>query len=241
MRSPARHRHGLPDPRAFPIVDGSGGRDERDDSQVTRIDAIEVHSALNDGTAVVLRTIRPDDAPLIRDGIAKLSAESRYLRFFSAAPVLPDAVVHRLAEVDGHDHLAWGAICSDCPDRPPIGAVHAVRYRHDGPAGEFSVAVLDDFQGLGLARMMTAALLFQCRAEGLATLDVHMLCENDAARNLVKSMGAQWTSESAGVAEYRLDVAGAIAALRAETNAIGVQDVFRTLEREGDAIGEGND
>ena len=55
-----------------------------------RIEDIVVHCALNDGTAVRLRTITPDDAPLIREGIAKLSAESRYLRFFSPAPVLPE-------------------------------------------------------------------------------------------------------------------------------------------------------
>ena len=71
-----------------------------------RIEDIVVHCALNDGTAVRLRTITPDDAPLIREGIAKLSAESRYLRFFSPAPVLPDAVVQKLADVDGHDHIA---------------------------------------------------------------------------------------------------------------------------------------
>ena len=120
--------------------------------------------------------------------------------------------------------------CSDCPGRPAIGSVHAVRYRHDGPAGEFSIAVLDEFQGRGLARMMTAALLVHCRAEELGVLDVHILSENVAARNLVKSMGAEWAGESAGVAEYRLDVATAIEALRADRDAPGVQDVLRTLE-----------
>lgn len=197
-----------------------------------RIEDVAVHSALNDGTAVCLRTITPDDAPLIRDGIAKLSAESRYLRFFSPAPVLPDAVVRKLADVDGHDHIAWGAICSECPGRPPIGAVHAVRHRAGGPVGEFSIAVLDEFQGQGLARMMTAALLVHCRAEGLGTLDVHMLSENAAARRLVKSLGAAWAGETAGVADYKLDVAAAIDALRADAGAPGVQDVRRALEGE---------
>lgn len=197
-----------------------------------RIEDVAVHSALNDGTAVCLRTITPDDAPLIRDGIAKLSAESRYLRFFSPAPVLTDAVVRKLADVDGHDHIAWGAICSECPGRPPIGAVHAVRHRAGGPVGEFSIAVLDEFQGQGLARMMTAALLVHCRAEGLGTLDVHMLSENAAARRLVKSLGAAWAGETAGVADYKLDVAAAIDALRADAGAPGVQDVLRALEGE---------
>lgn len=217
------------------------GTDGQANGRIGRIEDIAVHCALNDGTAVCLRTITPDDAPLIREGIAKLSAESRYLRFFSPAPVLPDAVVQRLADVDGHNHIAWGAICSDCPGQPPIGAVHAVRHRHDGPVGEFSVAVLDAFQGQGLARMMTAALLVHCRAEGLEILDVHMLSENAAARRLVKSLGAAWAGESAGVAEYRLDVAAGIEALRADGDAPGVREVLQTLEDAGTGAGAHTD
>lgn len=193
------------------------------------VDDIVVHSVLNDGTPVSLRPIAPSDEERIREGIAKLSAESRYLRFFSAAPVLPDAVVRRLAAVDGHDHIGWGAICSACPGHPAIGAVHAVRYCHDEPAGEFSIAVLDEFQGKGLARMLAAALLLQCLAEDLLRLDVHMLSENEAARRLVKSLGAQWKSESAGVAEYALDVAAGIASLRADPDVPGVEDVFSAI------------
>lgn len=203
-------------------ADGAGRR--------RRIEDVAIHSRLNDGTAVCLRTITPDDGPLIRDGIAKLSAESRYLRFFSPAMSLPDAVIERLVDVDGHDHIAWGAICSSCPDRPAIGAVHAVRHRADGPVGEFSVAVLDAFHGQGLARMMTAALLAHCLEEGLVELDVHMLSENDAARRLVKALGASWAGESAGVAEYRLDVAAGLAALRSDPDAPGVGDVLAALD-----------
>lgn len=190
---------------------------------------IVVHSRLADGTAVCLRTITPDDAPLLRAGIAALSTESRYLRFFSPAAVLPEPVIEQLVDVDGHDHIGWGAICTECEGEPAIGAVHAVRDRHDGPVAEYSVAVADAFQGQGLGRMLTAALLIDCRAEGLEALDLHVLSENGAARHLVKSLGATWQGESAGVADYRLDVAGALAALRADGEAQGVQDVFAQL------------
>ena len=193
------------------------------------IDRIAVHSRLNDGTRVSLRCITPADEQRLRDGIAKLSAESRYLRFFSPAPALPDAVVRRLVNVDGHDHIGWGAVCTDCDDWPAIGAVHAVRDSRGGSVGEYSIAVLDGFQGKGLARMLTAALLIQCLAEDMLILDVHMLSENDAARRLVKSLGAVWAGESAGVADYRLDVAGGIASLRADLDAPGVEDVFHAL------------
>ena len=72
------------------------------------IDDIIVCSALNDGTVVCLRTITPEDEDLLREGIAKLSAESRYLRFFSLVAQLPDDVIERLVDVDGHDHIGWG-------------------------------------------------------------------------------------------------------------------------------------
>ncbi|KTE17316.1 GNAT family N-acetyltransferase [Sphingopyxis sp. H115] len=198
-----------------------------------RLGDIAVHSALNDGTQVCLRTITPDDEALLRDGIAKLSSESRYLRFFSPAPMLPDAVIERLVDVDGHDHIAWGAICSECPGWPAIGAVHAVRNR-GGPngesrVGEYSVAVLDAFHGKGLARMMTAALFVQCLAEGLTELDVHTLSENRAAIALVHALDARWKGESAGVAEYAVDVAAALTALRADPAQRGVRDVLAQL------------
>jgi len=204
------------------------------DPSLRPLSEIAVHSRLADGTAVCLRTITPGDAPLLRQAIATLSAEARYLRFFSPAPALPEPVIARLVDVDGHDHIAWGALCTECEGTPAIGAVHAVRGAHDGPVGEYSVAVLDDFQGLGLARMMTAALLIQCRAEELCTLEVHMLTENAAAKRLVKALGAEWTGASAGVADYRLDVGAALSALRADSEAQGVQDVFAAL---GDGMG----
>lgn len=190
---------------------------------------IEVHSVLADGTAVCLRTITPADEPLLREGIAKLSAEARYLRFFSPAPMPPDSVVERLVDVDGHDHIAWGALCTECKGTPAIGAVHAVRHADGGRIGEYSVAVLDAFHGKGLARMMTAALLIQCLAEGLAALDVDILSENLAAARLVGSLGAEWRRAAAGVSEYRLDVAVALDLLRRDEDARGVQDVFRAL------------
>jgi ribosomal protein S18 acetylase RimI-like enzyme len=198
------------------------------------IDDIVVHSVLNDGTAVCLRTIRPDDAGLLRAGIQKLSAESRYLRFFSPAPAMPDAVIERLVDVDGHDHIAWGAICTECEGEPAIGAVHAVRHKagaggDEMRVGEYSIAILDAFHGQGLARMMTAALLVDCLAEGLTTLDVNILSENHAALGLVKAMGGARKEESRGVAEYVIDVAAALEALRSDLGARGVQDVLKQL------------
>lgn len=188
-----------------------------------------VHSFMNDGTPIVLRTIRPDDKELLREGIAKLSAESRYLRFFSPAPAVPNAVVEKLVDVDGDDHIAWGAICTGCEEPYAIGAVHAIRHERGGPSGEYSVAVLDAFHGQGVARMLTAALLTDCLSVGLMQLDVHILTENRAAAALIRSMGALRRETSAGVSDYFLDVTNALLCLRRDREARGLQSVLDQL------------
>lgn len=193
------------------------------------IDDLIVHSFMNDGTAIVLRTIRPDDKELLREGISKLSAESRYLRFFSPAPAVPNAVMEKLVDVDGEDHIAWGAICTGCEEPYAIGAVHAIRHKSGGRSGEYSVAVLDAYHGQGIARMLTAALLTDCLSAGLMELDVHILTENRAAAALVRSMGAMRREASAGVSEYLLDVPTALQSLRNDREALGLKRVLDQL------------
>lgn len=194
-----------------------------------RMEDFLVHSQMNDGTAIVLRTIHPEDEESLREGIAKLSTESRYLRFFSPAPTVPDSVVEQLVDVDGVDHLAWGAICTGCDDPYPIGAVHAVRHKSGGSAAEYSIAVLDAFHGQGVARMLTAALLIDCHRAGISRLDVFILTENRAAAMLVQSMGAIAHEQDQGMTEWVLNVEEAIHCLRHDENAIGLAQVFAQM------------
>ena len=35
----------------------------------------------------------------------------------------PPQVIKALVTVDGHDHIAWGALRSDLPDTPALGVV----------------------------------------------------------------------------------------------------------------------
>ena len=102
----------------YPAGEGAAGEAAMVERGQRALGDIAVHSRLADGTAVCLRTITPGDAPLLRQGIATLSAEARYLRFFSPAPALPEPVIARLVDVDGHDHIAWGALCTECEGTP---------------------------------------------------------------------------------------------------------------------------
>ena len=162
----------------------------------------------------------------MRRGIELLSSQSRYLRFFSGAPVPPDRVIAQLVEVDGHRHLAWGAILSDDPAHPAIGAVHAVRDNPDNSSAEFAVGILDAFHGLGLARMLTAVLLVHCRCEGIERMDVQILSENYVAASLVRALGGEKCSSAQGVSEYVLDTRVALGDLQHNCGPAGLAAVF---------------
>ena len=189
----------------------------------------EIETTLSDGRAICLRTIRPSDEVRIRQGIKEMSDRSRYMRFFSAFREPPESVVKRLSAVDGHDHIGWGAILLDGEDYPPIAAAHAIRSESDQSVGELAIAVLDDYQGFGLARALIAALLVDCAAEKLLVLEMHVLRENRAAANLVRTLGAERNAAVDSVAHYTLNVGETLASLQNGPQPQGVSDVFIAL------------
>jgi RimJ/RimL family protein N-acetyltransferase len=186
----------------------------------------EIETVLSDGRPVCLRTIRPSDEAHIRSGIAEMSDRSRYLRFFSAFRAPPESIVKRLSAVDGHDHIGWGAILIDGQDHPPIAAAHAIRSEELPWHGELAIAVLDEFHGLGLARMLIAAVLLDCLEEDLPVLEMQMLAENRAAQNLVSHLGAKRTAALDSVSHYWLDVREALNILSGNEESTGLKAVF---------------
>ena len=189
----------------------------------------EIDAPLKDGRWVCLRTIRPSDEERIRDGIEAMSERSRYLRFFSAFRSPPDSIVKRLSAVDGHDHIGWGAILLDGQDYPPIAAAHAIRLDDKPGTGELAVAVLDDYQGLGIARMLVAAVLADCAEENLCRLEMQVLGENRAAATLLLDLGAEVVGMQGSVDNFVLDARAALARLRAEPQPPGLATVLAEL------------
>ena len=186
-----------------------------------------IHTTLDDGTAVCIREITPDDEARMREGIARMSDRSRYLRFFTGLQVPPPRVIERLLDADGRRHIAWGAIARDLPGEPAIGAVHAYAADDAGAqCAEFSVATVDEFHGRGLGRLLTATILLEAARQGYGGFQAWTLAENKGAIAFIKALGAELASYDGPVLEYHLPVAGAIAALRESCEPPGLADVF---------------
>lgn len=189
-----------------------------------------IDTQLNDGTPVRIRRVEPGDAQRLRDGIARLSPQSRYLRFFSGMREAPPQVVRTLVSPDGHDHIAWGALGTDLPGMPALGVVHAFREEDDPEAAEYPVAVIDEYHGRGLARLLTAVLLLDCAREGYDRFTVHILPENRPALALARSLGAHGLGHEGAVSVLEIDIGEALASLRDETDVPGLAAVFAQFD-----------
>lgn len=140
--------------------------------------------------------------------------------------VPPRTVIDKLLDVDGYNHIAWGALASSIPSEPALGVVHAFRDENDPLIAEFSVAVIDAYHGRGLARLMTAVLLLDCQDEGLKEFAVNILAENKAALALTRSLGGTVTNQDREVIEFDIEIANAIEALKVDSDVPGLQTVF---------------
>ncbi|WP_422734042.1 GNAT family N-acetyltransferase, partial [Micromonospora sp. WMMD558] len=68
---------------------------------------------LSDGTTVQLRPIQPSDAPGIVAMHSRFSERTRYLRYFSPYPRIPERDLRRFVNVDHRDREAFVVLAGD--------------------------------------------------------------------------------------------------------------------------------
>ena len=138
---------------------------------------------LADGTQVLLRPIRPDDKLGLEAAFARLSPESRRLRFLGPKPRLSQSELRYLTEVDGHDHVAIVAV----PVHAPAFIMGVGRYVRDPQrpdTAEAAVVVGDPLHGQGLGRHLGLALADAARENGIRRFTALMLSDNHASHAL---------------------------------------------------------
>ena len=126
--------------------------------------------ALRDGSKVLIRQVQPADAQLLADGFARLSPQSRRMRFLARKDQLSVAELRYLTDVDHHDHEALGAL--DQADGRGVGVARYVRDSDDPHAAEIAVTIVDDWQGRGLGTELLTRLSARARSEEIGRAHV---------------------------------------------------------------------
>ena len=161
--------------------------------------------ALRDGSKVLIRPVRSDDAALLADGFARLSARSRRLRFLRTKNELSAAELRYFTDIDHHDHEALGAL--NTADGRGVGIARYIRDAKDPQAAEIVITVVDDWQGRGLGTELLAQLSNRARSEGIRRFTALVSLSNAAMAGLLRNMRADLVGRGPGTVEYQITLA----------------------------------
>ena len=160
---------------------------------------------LRDGSMVWIRQVQAADAPLLADGFARLSADSRSTRCLGAKKELSPAELRYLTDVDHHDHEALGAL--ERPGGPGVGIARYIRHPGNPQAAEIAVTVVDDWQGRGLGTELVRQLSDCAWRAGIRRFTAMATAGNVAAVMLLRTMRARPVRRGAGAVEYEIALA----------------------------------
>ncbi|HEX6967555.1 MAG TPA: GNAT family N-acetyltransferase [Micromonosporaceae bacterium] len=140
---------------------------------------------LSDGTTVHLRQIRPEDAPAIVAMHARFSLRTRYLRYFSPYPRIPDRDLQRFVNVDHHDREAFVVLSGD----RIVAVGRYERLGHGSPEAEVAFVVEDAYQGRGIGSVLLEYLAEAARQEGVSRFVAEVLPENGQMLRVFSDFG----------------------------------------------------
>jgi acetyltransferase len=156
--------------------------------------------ALNDGSEVLIRPIRPDDEPLMAAFHQTLSERSVFMRYFSFLKLDVRTAHERLARlcfVDYDRQIAF--IAESCGPRAIAGVGRLIKIPGTGEA-EAAFVVSDAMQHRGLGAALLNAVIQFARDESLSAVRATFLAENSAMRKLLVRTGFE-ISERMGEVE----------------------------------------
>ena len=143
---------------------------------------------LHDGTDIVIRPIRPEDAEMEQEFVRNLSKESRYMRFMQALRELTPDMLVRLTQIDYDREIAFLALTKIDGKEVEMG-VARFAINPDKTSCEFALVIADAFQNKGLGGVMMQTLIDTARAKGLRTIEGEVLAHNTGMLKLMQRMG----------------------------------------------------
>jgi Acyl-CoA synthetase (NDP forming) len=196
----------------------------------------EVDVVLADGGVVHLRPIRPDDGEGLLAFHARLSPETRQMRFFTKQPTLSDREVERFTHVDFDRRLA---LVADL--RGEIIAV--ARYDADpepGEGAEVAFVVQDEHQGRGIGSILLEHLAVAARCRGITRFHADTLAANQKMQRVFHDAGYRVTTRMesgvVGVEFSLVQTPESVAAIEAREHHAEAASVARLLRPRSIAV-----
>ena len=143
---------------------------------------------LPDGTELLVRPIRPEDAEIEQAFIRRLSPESRHFRFVSALQELSPSMLARFTQIDYDREMALIAVLESDHQETEIGVGRYI-INPDGQSCEFALVIADEWQHKGIGHRLMDSLMEVSRSKGLKRMEGDVLASNRNMLNLVSGLG----------------------------------------------------
>ena len=170
------------------------------------LDALTHHDVLPDGTHVLMRPLKPEDAALYPEFIAHVTREDSRLRFFSA---IKELSAERIAQLTRFDYArAMAFIAIDEATSKMLGVVR-LHLDDDRKDGEYAVIVRSELKGHGLGWLLMQRMIEYAHALGLKRVHGQVLAENRTMLRMCAELGFQIEDDpnAKGIKVVRLELA----------------------------------
>ncbi|MGB4498353.1 MAG: bifunctional acetate--CoA ligase family protein/GNAT family N-acetyltransferase [Methylococcaceae bacterium] len=146
------------------------------------------HYLTASGANVTIRPIRPEDAKMEKDFVARLSEKTKYFRYHQALQELTPEMLVRFTQIDYDKEMAFVAVTDD-PDLPDELGVGRYSVNPDGHSVEFAIVVADDCQRLGIGSKIMRTLMETAKNKGMLFFEAEVLKDNTPTLEMVKKLG----------------------------------------------------
>ena len=164
----------------------------------------EMRTVVKEGVEILVRPIKPEDAPLLVNLFHGLSPKNIYLRFFSPIKSLSHEMLVRFTQIDYDRDMALVAMDTSQPKEEMLGVARLITEPGSKKA-EFAVTIRDVWQGKGIGATLMERLMAIAKERGLEYLWALVLSENTKMLALGRKLGFG-ISRRRGGSEYELKI-----------------------------------
>jgi acetyltransferase len=160
---------------------------------------------IDGGPELMLRPIRPDDAPALIRAFGRMTPDQVRSRVFHAMTELPESIARWMCRVDPDATIALVLVDADGVEIRGEGRVHLDPVTE---CAEFALAVDPAFTGKGLGRLLVTRLAEACRAAGMREVWGDTQAENDPMLALARHLGftLRRQNQDAGLVSMSLEL-----------------------------------
>jgi acetyltransferase len=141
------------------------------------------------GESLLLRPIKPEDAPQHVEFFNALDQEDIRYRIFTRLRELQPSQLARLTQIDYDREMALIAVRERPSHKPETLGVVRVIADPDNISAEFAIIVRSDLKGQGLGRILMKQVIDYCRRRGMQEIVGEALSHNRRVIDLVKPFG----------------------------------------------------